>query len=122
MPITALYGALVTLLVVVLGFRVSLGRMNRFEAEPLRHRVRVHGNLIESAPLFVVMLGVCELGQAPALLLHGLGAGFVVARLAHAFGLSQSFGRTAPRFFGTAASWTILSVLAGVAVWSHWVD
>lgn len=36
MPITALYGALLTLAIVALGYRVSAGRLARLPAETLR--------------------------------------------------------------------------------------
>lgn len=120
MPITAVYGAVITLLVVALGTHVSLGRLRRIDGEALRQRVRVHGNLVESAPLFVVLLAVAEGSGGDARVLHGLGAGFVVARLSHAFGMLRTAGRSVPRFLGISATWTLLSLAAGYAVWVAW--
>jgi uncharacterized membrane protein YecN with MAPEG domain len=78
----------------------------------MEQRVRVHGNLTEYAPIFLILLLVAELGQAPVWLLHGTGIAFVVARALHAFGLSRVRGRSAGRVFGSAVSWTAIVVLA----------
>ena len=117
MHVTAIYGALLTLMVVALGFRVSQGRLARLADEDLRRRIRVHANLVENAPLFVVMLGVAEQSAGDARVLHGLGAAFLMARLSHAVGLSRFGGRSIPRFLGIVTNWTMMVALSCYALW-----
>lgn len=103
MPITLLYAALIALLLVALTYQVMRARVAitvdpaRISAEKVERIARVHGNLTEYAPTALILLGLLEINQAPALLLHGLGVLLVVSRLLHAWGLTRhpvvSFGR-----------------------------
>jgi uncharacterized protein len=83
----------------------------------LERAVRVHGNFAEYVPLFLLLLLIAELNGAPAGMLHGVGVVFVVARLGHARGLSLASGVSAGRFWGSAASWLAILVLAIANLW-----
>lgn len=118
MPITTLYAALLALLQVVLaGFvvrarrahKVNLGAGPRGEIE---QPVRVHANLAENAPIFLLLLLLAELAPSPAGLLHGAGVVFCAARLLHAVGLSERPGRSFGRFWGTLLTWLTIVALA----------
>ena len=117
-PITSIYAGLLALMMLGLAGRVVRVRLG--QAIPLgtggnddmEQRIRVHGNLTEYAPIFLILLLLAELGQAPAWLLHGTGIAFVVARAMHAAGLSRIRGRSIGRFYGSAVSWTAIVVLA----------
>lgn len=117
-PITSIYAALLALLFIVLGLRVVQVRLGQQiplgtgGSDDMEQRVRVHGNLAEWGPIFVVLLLLAELGHAPAALLHGCGVAFVVARVMHAAGLSRVRGRSTGRFYGSVVSWTAILVLA----------
>jgi uncharacterized protein len=121
--ITALYAGLLGLLYIALGgFVVAQRRRARIGlgtgSDPaLERRVRVHGNFAEYAPLFLVLLLVAELAGAASVLLHLLGAAFLLARIGHAFGLGRSSGTTAGRFFGTLVTWVAIVVVAVVNIW-----
>jgi uncharacterized membrane protein YecN with MAPEG domain len=118
MPVcTALWASVLGMMVVVMGLRVSGARLRRVAEEPLRRLVRVHGNLTENAPIFLVMLLVAELCAAPPPALHALGGAFVTARLLHAVGLGASLGRSRPRFAGMALTWTIMLATAALDAW-----
>lgn len=116
--ITALYAGLLALIMIVLAYRVSMLRKKHHIGigggnEPaLDAAVRCHGNATEYVPIAVVLLLTAELLQANAVLLHSAGIVFVLGRILHARGLTQSVGESFGRFWGTAATWLVILVLA----------
>jgi len=81
--------------------------------EPAMERaVRVHANFVEYVPLTLLLLLLAELAAAPAGLLHACGATLVVCRVLHAYGLSQTSGRSFGRFWGTAGTWAVILALS----------
>ena len=115
MPNTTLYAAVVGGLVIALGLHVialrrrhgvSLGDGDRSD---LRNAIRAHGNLVEYAPIALILLAGLELAQAPAWLVHTLGATLVVGRILHA--LSMTRGGPAGRTIGTTLTYTVLGLL-----------
>jgi uncharacterized protein len=117
--ITPLYAALAALILVVLTARVILLR-NKLKVLvgdgghiALERAIRAHGNFIEYVPLGLLLILLCELTGAAAATLHGLGAALIVARLAHAWGLSNSEGVSAGRGVGIVLT---IFVLIGAAV------
>jgi uncharacterized protein len=117
--VTAPHAAALALLQVVLAFRVAMHRRRSRigigdGGDPgLAQAIRVHANLVENAPIFVLLLLLAEATAAlPVLALHAIGVVFVVARFAHAWGLSKSTGKTPGRFVGILTSWGVLVVLA----------
>ena len=117
-PITALYAAILALLVVALAFpiirlrfryRVGLGDGGK---EDLQRAVRAHGNAVEYIPLFLILLALLEANQGGTNLLHGLGIAFVLARLSHAWGIHGSAGTSPGRFIGTVTTFSVIIVLA----------
>ena len=123
MPVTAIYAAIIAVLAVVLAARiVPLRRSRRVGLgdggdRELTRAIRMHANLVEHAPLALILMAACELNHAPSWLLHGLGVALVAGRLLHVLGLSRSTGISFGRTAGTALTWSVL--LAGVlaAVW-----
>jgi uncharacterized membrane protein YecN with MAPEG domain len=117
-PITSLYAALAALLLLALAglvvrarwrYRTGLG----IGTEPAMERaVRVHANFVEYVPLTLVLLLLAELAAASAGLLHACGATLVVCRVLHAYGLSQTSGRSFGRFWGTAGTWAVILALS----------
>ncbi len=77
--------------------------------DAMQQVIRVHANLIENAPIFLIALALCELMAGSTLGVAALAGVFVVARIAHAFGYSQSPGVTRGRLLGTMG--TMLSLL-----------
>jgi len=94
--------------------RINLGDGND---ESMQRAIRVQGNAVEDVP--VVLLGLVGLGllEAPVILIHGIGATFLVARLLHAVGLGGMAGLGIGRFVGTILSLILMLVTAGACIW-----
>lgn len=94
--------------------RINLGDGND---ESMQRAIRVQGNAIEDVP--VVLLGLVGLGllEAPVMLIHALGATFLVARVLHAVGLGGMSGLGVGRLIGTLLSLIAILVTAGACVW-----
>lgn len=126
MRITGLYAALSTLLILVLALRViayrrthqiGLGDGNDGE---LRKRIRAHGNAIEYLPLGLFLLLLLELNQTAPLLLHIFGVVLILARLAHAWGVSRHSGISPGRATGVVLSFAVLLAMALLLAW-QWI-
>lgn len=95
LSVTPLYAGLAALLYLALSVRTIRARRRARLAlgtgnDPaLLRAVRVHGNAAEYVPLALLLLLLLELQGAPLLLLHGLGAALLLARLIHARGVAQ---------------------------------
>jgi uncharacterized protein len=117
-PITALYAGVYALLLLALAARVSLLR-NKLKVSlgdgghsELTRAIRVHGNSVEWTLPMLVLLMVAELNHANPTLLHACGIAFLLARIAHAIGLSRAAGESPGRLLGTSVSWIVIAVLA----------
>lgn len=116
--ITGLYAGLCGLLLVVLYVRiVQRRRLARItfgsgSDEELEQRVRAHGNLVESAPLALILLYLIEQTGVDSTYIHVLGVAFFVARLAHAQGMSSTTGRSTGRFYGALGTVILLFVMS----------
>ncbi|WP_218014034.1 MAPEG family protein [Rubellimicrobium roseum] len=94
LPVTSLYAALLTTLFLGLTARVILYRRGRRISlgdggDPeMLHRLRAQGNCAEYAPLGIMLLGLLELADWGATLLHGLGLMLLSGRLIHSMALA----------------------------------
>jgi uncharacterized membrane protein YecN with MAPEG domain len=96
LPITLTIAAAAAILHVWLAGRVS--RVRRIVKvsvgdggnEALLRRIRAHGNYVENMPIFVILVGLLELAGADRRFLWGAAITFVLARIAHAFGMDQA--------------------------------
>ena len=82
----------------------------------MTRRMRAHGNLIENAPLALLLLGLLEIAGLDARWLWAFGGALLVGRLLHAYGLSRRSGTSPGRFLGMALTWGVLLGEAGVAI------
>jgi len=104
-------------------FRVGLGDGGNPQ---MLKRVRIHGNLAENAPLFLILLALVEVsGQWPRFV-PWFAAAFVLARLLHLIGLSLSAGASVPRFVGVLTTFICdvgLAVLLAITLSrdTHWL-
>ncbi|GHD49895.1 hypothetical protein SAMN05216429_112136 [Marinobacter persicus] len=126
-PITAVFAAVTGLLLLVLSahvvkyrlkYRQGLGVNNDpdFEAS-----VRAHANLIEHAPLGLLMLGLAEINGVSATLVYWSGMALVVGRILHAWGMIN--GRGGPhkaRMIGILLTWLSILVVAILLLWNVW--
>ncbi len=81
----------------------------------LRTRMRAHANFNENTPLFVILLGLVELGGHSALWLWGVGILFILGRIAHPIGMERP-GMVALRATGALLTLVLQLVLAVYAI------
>jgi len=113
--ITAVYAGLLGLLllglsinVIRLRFRHQQGIMDGGHRD-LARAIRVHGNFAEYVPPALILMFLNEALVYPAWAVHALGAPLLVARCAHAWGLSQSERRTPGRTLGVTLTFAVLA-------------
>ncbi len=92
----------------------------------LLQRIRMHGNLAENAPLFLILLMLTEWTGQWGAVVPWIALGFVLVRLSHAIGLAISAGVTPFRFagvVGTIAADLGLTALLAVSLSrdTHWL-
>ncbi|MCL1143564.1 MAPEG family protein [Shewanella gaetbuli] len=113
--VTGLYASLTGLLVLALSYRVvKYRRANAIGIgsggnKDLSLAMRVHGNLLENAPIVLILFAAAEFNGMPSYLLHVFGTLWIVARLLHAIGLTKGKGGYHfGRFWGVLTTWAIL--------------
>lgn len=125
--VTALYGALLALLILVLAGRVALYRAKHKvgiggQDNPELHvLIRAHANAVENIPIALLLMLFAELNGIAAMYLHVAGIVLVLSRLAHAHGFVKTRGRySVGRFYGTTANWLLVVVLAvtNIVLWA----
>jgi uncharacterized protein len=122
LPITAFVTAICAILLLITAI------------DTVRHRIRVqaafgdagdaklisaarsHGNLAEHAPIVILLIAMLEMAKAHHMALMGIGALFLVGRVAHIVGLyaTPALGKIpVARQIGVMATWATLLVLSG---------
>ena len=106
----AALGILNVILVVYVGmarakYKVHLGD-GGYDA--LNRRVRMHGNLAENAPIFLILLGLAELTGRYHMTVAILGPLFVLFRIIHPIGLSTVMAKRPNPFRGIGALGTVI--------------
>ncbi len=117
--ISGLYISITAILVVALAMRVvKLRRKHKIgigsaDNKELELAARVHANLIENAPIAMMLLVVAELNGLSTIYLHLLGVTWVLGRILHAVGLTNGRGGYhLGRFWGGLLSWLVILSLA----------
>lgn len=120
---TALYAALLALVLVVLSVRVigvrrsrqiSLGDGNDAD---LRGRIRAHGNFIEYAPMALLLMGFAEAQGGPHWLIHAMGLALLVGRVSHAIAVSPVQQVMPLRITGMVLTFAVLVAGAVANLW-----
>lgn len=126
-PYASLSAALIGLLVIVfaalvVGMRVRTGHSFGDGGDPALHRaIRAHGNLVEFAPILLILLAFMESAGASAMVIASLTGVFVLSRIAHGI-YSFITPKTALRigaFWGAALP---IVLAAGWIVRSHFMS
>ena len=119
--ITASYLAVLALIYAVLAIRVaSLRRSKRVvlgdgNNDLLRAAIRSHANFGEYVPIIALMVAILEASGSPALTIHLLMAGLLVARVLHPIGMHAN--PREPQFLGRVIGITItIAVLIAAAL------
>ena len=127
LPITLTIAAAAALINLWLATRVSQLRfrdkvsIGEGGSTGLATRMRAHANFVEYTPFFLILLGLIELSQGSKTWLWGVAIVFVLARLAHPFGMD----RAAPnklRIVGMLVTWAVLLGLAVYALAIPYLD
>jgi uncharacterized membrane protein YecN with MAPEG domain len=122
LQITAVYTALLALLMLLLAYVVVKQRLAGVPAADdlegsarFESIVRAHGNAAEYIPISLLLLAALENSVDSAALVHGFGLLILLSRIGHGYGMVTTVGRSAGRFYGTIGSWLYL-LAASVAV------
>ncbi len=123
-PVTSLYAAGFTVLVAVLSNIVSAkrGKANiailHGDDMNLAVWIRRHGNLVETIPLALILMGLAEARDLAPYWLHVAGIVLVVARLLHVVGLDGVNPKGVLRIAGGVGTQATTLALAGYLLWS----
>lgn len=121
LPITLTIAGAASILHIWLSLRVSRLRrplkvgVGDGGHEVLTRRMRAHANFAENVPLMLILLGLVELATGGSMLLWGAAILFILARIAHAFGMDRP-GANPLRVGGIAVSWAVLLGLGIYAI------
>ena len=117
--ITALYAVPLTLLYLILWFRVSATR-SKLKVSigdggdgGLHERIRQHGNFVEWVSVVLILMVIAEGNGAAPLWLHVSGALLVAGRIVHPFGLTATDPAHPLRIVGNSASLLAALVATG---------
>ena len=80
--------------------------------EALLQTIRVHGNFVENAPIFLVGLALIEVLVGSNTWVLVMGSVFLLGRVLHAVGMSITTGPSIPRAAGSLASLLVTVVAA----------
>jgi uncharacterized protein len=126
-PVTSVYVALLALLLCGLSIRV-LRLRRRLQLligdggdSVLRRAMRVQANFAEYVPMALLLLLLLELGGSSAIVLHGFGIALLIARAAHAIGVSRVDERVGWRIAGMSLTFSLLG-LGAVALLARGVS
>lgn len=124
-PMSAVFAGVIAVLMLFLAYRVSTFRlkykkgMGHNEDPDFEAAVRAHGNLVEYAPIALILLVVGELNGVNIQVIYWVGLVFVVGRLLHAWGMVKGRGGThTARLLGSVFSWLAILVMAVIVVWN----
>tara|TARA_B110000037_G_scaffold24671_1_gene28511 strand:+ start:569 stop:952 length:384 start_codon:yes stop_codon:yes gene_type:complete len=112
---SAFYAGILVIMAVALALNTAFRRMETKTAlgeddSILLKRSRAFGNLIEHAPLMIILLMLMEY-RGSEFFVHIFGIGFILSRIAHAYGIIAEEGLgpdNLPRMVGALGSWSIM--------------
>ena len=120
--VTSLYAAVFAILAAVLANIVSAKRA-RADISILHGGdmnlalwIRRHGNLAETIPLALILMGLTEARALPPAWLHAAGLVLVAARIMHVAGLDATRTKSPLRIMGGAGTQAATLALAGYLV------
>lgn len=125
MPVTAVYAAVTAVLLLFLSVQVSRYRL-KFrqglgvnEDRDFEVAVRAQGNLVEYAPIALILMAVGELNGVHAQWVYWVGLAFVGGRIFHAFGMFNGHGGPhKARMLGIMLTWLSILAMAFLVIWN----
>ncbi|RAU22497.1 glutathione metabolism protein [Paramagnetospirillum kuznetsovii] len=112
--IVASYALVLAVMFVVLTVRVVKQRYRAKMSlgdggdETLQRAIRVHGNFAEFVPFCVVLIALAEMNGSPSWSIHVLGSVLILARLSHAYGITQGMAGMTFRKYGMIGTFIVL--------------
>lgn len=125
MEITLLYTSLITILAIFLAYRVGTTRLKtnillgEGDSSELLQSIRSHGNLMENAPIALILLLLLEMQSVADWKLHLIGSSFFLFRILHAYGITISRESTPYRLVGALGSWVLMLGMSGYGVYVY---
>lgn len=120
---TPIYAGLLAVLVLFLGYRVTLFRReegiaygDQKASKAMQGAIRAHTNAIENIPIGLLLLLMLELNHLTPWLLHVFGLTLLLSRAMHAWGISRRLGASTGRFYGTALTWLCVALMAATNI------
>ncbi|MEM7302802.1 MAG: MAPEG family protein [Pseudomonadota bacterium] len=123
LPLTGLYAAILTLMMIGLAAHVIILRgksgisLMQGDSLALAERMRRHGNFIETVPVALILMGISELQGLSSFWLHAMGGALVAGRAIHPFGIHHDQPANPARIIGFVL--TMVAMLVAVA-WILW--
>jgi len=118
LDITPYYAAVLALLFIILSVRTIKSRREHKVAigdggeKILLRAARVHANFSEYVPFTLLLIAMLEIQSYSHWIIHGLCIALLAARIAHAYGVSQTNENFKFRIFGTATTINITAICA----------
>ena len=123
LAITALYAAILGLIVIALAINVTAHRVklrvplgDGGNAE-MRRMIRLHGNAAEYTPLALVLMAIYELNGGGHMALHIVGSALVAGRVLQTWGMWATDMTNIGRQIGQSLTWLSLIALAALNLW-----
>ncbi len=120
MAVTTLTAGLTGLLLLALSARVILARWQEKSlengADILQRRIRGQANLIEYAPIALILLALLEYQQAPGWFVWAMATLFLAGRIFHGYAFGFSSYSSIGRVGGTAMTLLALGLLSAGAL------
>lgn len=126
-PITGVFAAVLGILLLVLSVHVVKFRLKHnknlgvTDDRDFEVAVRAHANLIEYAPLALIMLGLAELNGVSSGFIYWTGMTLVTGRILHAWGMVNGHGEShKARAIGIVMTWLAILAAAVLLLWNVW--
>ncbi|AUW59244.1 GST-like protein [Sphingobium sp. SCG-1] len=123
LPITLTFAAAAALLNFWLAMRVSRLRMSEKVlhgdggSATLTKRMRAQANYVEYTPFILILTALIEMAWNSPTWLWVLSLIYIVARIAHAFGMDADHPAKT-RMFGIIVTWMVVLTLSGAALYT----
>ena len=124
--ITALAAAVLILLQIALMMNTGMARgkagvgLGDGGNEELLRKIRMHGNLAENAPIFLITFAFLEVLGTGQITMTALAGIFILGRFSHAIGLSQTAGGSPFRAVGALTTLGSGVASGGLLLWTLW--
>ncbi|PWW03390.1 hypothetical protein DFR52_10170 [Hoeflea marina] len=127
LDLTGLYAVPLALLMIGLWAHVSMKRSETGTSildgghMELAERIRRHGNLIETAPMALLLMAFSEAGGTAPVWSHAAGLCLLAGRILHPFGLHHDRPASPLRIIAGLLTWISMLISMTNIVVNHWL-